>query len=271
MKAYKILIALFFVIPFLFISCNKMDDINKNSPAKIQFFLTDAPGNFQEVNIDVQSIEVIIDDTIYELETNQGIYNLLEFVNGKDTLLVTDEIPSGMLSQIRLILGENNSVMVDSVVYDIKTPSAQESGLKLNVHQEISSGIAYTYTIDFDAAKSIVKTGKGNSKYILKPVIKVFSEAITQPALGSISGVVQPSESDPLILAIGPEDDTTTTMCDTAGRFMFQGLAAGYWDLEFHPDTVFGDTTFTVFADTTLMDVEVFGGQTTVLDTLWFH
>jgi len=271
MKAYKFLIPLFFVIPFLFSACNELDDINNNDVAKIQFRLTDAPGNFQEVNIDIQSVEVIIDDSIINLETNQGIYNLLEFVNGKDTLLVTDEIPSGMLSQIRLILGENNSVMVDSVVYDIKTPSAQESGLKLNVHQDITPGTSYAYTIDFDAAKSIIKTGKGNSKYILKPVIKVFSEAISGPTTGSIAGVVQPSQADPLILAIGPEDDTTTTMCDTAGQFLFQGLTAGYWDLEFHPDTVFGDTTFTVFADTTLMDIEVFGGQTTVLDTLWFH
>jgi hypothetical protein len=267
MKAYKILISLFFIIPFLLTSCNEMDNINNSDVSSIQFLLTDAPGNFQEVNIDIQAVEVIINDSIIELETNQGIYNLLEFVNGKDTILVTDEIPSGMLSQIRLILGENNSVMVDSVVYDIKTPSAQESGLKLNVHQDVSPGIAYTYIIDFDAAKSIVKTGKGNSKYILKPVIKVFTEAIT----GSIAGVVQPPEARPTILAIGPSDDTTNAFTDTiSGQFMFRGLSAGYYDLEFHPDTVFGDTTFTVFADTTLLDIEVFAGQTTVLDTLWF-
>jgi hypothetical protein len=270
MKAYKILISLFFIMPFLFTSCSEMDNNNNNDATKIQFFLTDAPGNFQEVNIDIQAIQVIINDSIINLETNQGIYNLLEFVNGKDTLLVTDDIPSGMLSQIRLILGENNSVMVDSVVYDIKTPSAQESGLKLNVHQDITPGTTYTYIIDFDAAKSIVKTGKGSSKYILKPVIRVFTEAIT--VSGAIAGVVQPAEARPLILAIGPEDDTITTSNDTiSGQFMFKGLTAGYYDLEFHPDTIFGDTTFTVFADTTLVDVEVFAGQTTVLDTLWFQ
>lgn len=269
MKAYKILIALFILIPFLFTACTEMDNTN-NEVSQIQFMLTDAPGDFQEVNIDILAIEVIINDSIIELETSQGIYNLLEFVNGKDTLLVTDEIPSGMLSQIRLILGENNSVKVDDMVYDIKTPSAQTSGLKLQVHQNIEPGVAYAYTIDFDAAKSIIKTGKGNSKYILKPVIRVFSEAIT--VTGSIEGVVQPPETRPLILAIGPEDDTITTSTDTiSGQFMFNGLAAGYWDLEIHPDTIWGDSTFTVFADTTLMDVEVFAGQATVLDTIWFE
>jgi hypothetical protein len=34
------------------------------------------------------------------------------------------------------------------------------------------------------------------------------------------------------------------------------------YDLEFHPDTA--------YAETTLIDVEVFAGQSTVLDTLWF-
>ncbi len=255
MKTYKILMALF-ILPFMLAACNEMD--NSSDTAKIRFLLTDAPGNFQEVNIDVQSIEVIINDSIYELETNQGIYNLLEFVNGEDTMLVTDEIPSGMLSQIRLILGENNTVMADSVIYDIKTPSAQQSGLKLKVNEEISAGTSYTYVIDFDAAKSIVRTGNG--KYILKPVIRVFTEAIT----GSIAGVVQPADARPAVMAIGPSDDTSSVFTDTiTGQFMIRGLAAGLYDLEFYPDTAYSDTT--------LFDVEVFAGQSTVLDTLWFQ
>jgi hypothetical protein len=45
---------------------------------------------------------------------------LLDFVNGEETVLVTDDIPSGMLSQIRLVLGDNNTVMADSVVYDLE-------------------------------------------------------------------------------------------------------------------------------------------------------
>ncbi len=60
---------------------------------------------------------MIVNDSLIELGTNQGIYNLLEFVNGQDTLIVDEDIPSGYISQIRLVLGENNTVMVDSVVH----------------------------------------------------------------------------------------------------------------------------------------------------------
>ncbi len=73
--------------------------------ANIQFRLTDMPGEYQQVNIDVVAIEVKLNDTLIRLPTNQGIYNLLEFVNGKDTLLVEDQLSSGFISQIRLILG----------------------------------------------------------------------------------------------------------------------------------------------------------------------
>ena len=230
------------------------ESINESETAKIQFLLTDMPGEYQEVNIDIEAVKVIINDSLIELETNKAIYNILEFVNGKDTVLVTDEIPTGFLSQIRLILGDDNTVMADDVVHDLKTPSAQQSGLKLNVHQEFVPGISYTYVLDFEAAKSIVKTGNG--KYILKPVIRVFTEAIT----GSVEGVIQPAAAKPLILAIS-ENDTSSTYADTTtGDYLIRGLPEGMYTLEFLPVEGFNDTTLT--------DIEIIPGLTTLIDTL---
>ena len=57
----------------------------------------------------------------------------------------------------------------------LTTPSAQHSGLKLNVHAELTEGITYKILLDFDAARSIVKTGSG--AYNLKPVIRTITEA----------------------------------------------------------------------------------------------
>jgi hypothetical protein len=226
-------------------------DIDK---AEIQFFLTDMPGEYQQVNIDLVSIKVIMNDSLLELPTYQGVYNLLDFVNGKDTLLVDDEVPAGFISQIRLILGENNTIMRDGVLYDLKTPSAQQSGLKLNVHYEVLPGESYAYIIDFVVEKSIVETGNG--KFILKPVIHVYTESIT----GSIQGVVSPVEARPYIMAIR-EKDTTTTYADTlSGNFMIRGLPEGAYNLEIQP--------IDGFSDTTLSDVMVVNGQTTILDSI---
>lgn len=243
------------VILGIFTDCNK--DENRNYPSHLKFLLTDAPGMFEEVNIDIVGIHIILNDSLMELETNSGIYNLLDFVNGNDTILVTEDVPNGNLSQVRLILGQNNTVKVDGEIFDIKTPSAQESGLKLNVHEEFIPNIAYTYVLDFDACRSIVETGNG--KYILKPVIRVFSEAVT----GAIEGVVIPIEATPVISAISAGDTTTALTNNQTGEFMLRGLNEGTYQLEFDVNTPYSDTT--------LKDIEVLNGIITVLDTLWIQ
>lgn len=237
--------------------CACSDTDNAGEQANIQFRLTDMPGEYQQVNIHVLAVEVKMNDSLVSLTTNQGIYNLLDFVNGKDTLLVDDQLPSGYMSQIRLILGEENTVMIDSVIHDLKTPSAQQSGLKLNVQEEIIAGEAYAYVIDFVVEKSIVETGNG--KFLLKPVIKVFTEAVT----GSIQGVAQPADSRPLVQAILGED-TTSTYADTlSGAFLIRGLSPESYDLLFSP--------LEGFKDTTISNISVVAGQTTRVDTVFIQ
>lgn len=231
------------------------DIISEKVPANLQFHLTDSPGEYQEVNIDVIGVKVILNDSLLDLETNEGVYNLLEFVNGKDTLLVDEEIETGYISQVRLVLGENNTVMVDSMVYDLKTPSAQQSGLKFQVHEEFIGGESYAFVIDFVVDKSVHKTGNG--KYMLKPVIRVFSEAVN----GSVKGVVQPADARPYVTAMS-DTDTASTYADTvSGSFMIRGLPEGVYAIEFEP--VDG------YMDTVLNDVSVVPGQASIIDTLF--
>lgn len=236
------------------VSCKKDGDINVGS-AKITFHLTDAPAIYDEVNIDIIGARIIVNDSIIDLDVKEGIYNLLDFANGKDTVIIEQQIPAGKLSQIRLILGDNNSVLIGSESYSLTTPSAQQSGLKLNVHEEFSEGIAYEYTLDFDAGRSIVKTGNG--KFILKPVIRVVSESVS----GAIAGVVKPAAARPLIYAISSQLDSVSAFADTiSGKFMFKGLPAGVYKLDFKPQTPYKDTT--------LLNISVKNAVVTKIDTL---
>lgn len=155
---------------FAFFACDKSD--NKGDVA-LNIRLTDGPGDYQQVNVDIREIRIKTSgDTAQwvSLNTNAGVYNLLEFQNGVDTLLASGTMSADTLKEVRFILGNNNSVMVDSVVYSLDTPSAQESGLKIKIDQHLNLDIN-TLTLDFDAEKSILQTGNGS--YKLKPVIKV--------------------------------------------------------------------------------------------------
>ncbi len=155
---------------FAFFSCDKTE--NKGD-ITLNIRLTDGPGDYQQVNVDILEVRIkTTNDTAQwvSLNTNAGIYNLLDFQNGVDTLLATGTLSTDTLKEVRFILGNNNSVMVDSVLYAMDTPSAQESGLKVKVDQHLNLDIN-TLVLDFDAEKSVLQTGNGS--YKLKPVIKV--------------------------------------------------------------------------------------------------
>jgi hypothetical protein len=133
--------------------------------------MKDAPGDFQQVNVEVLRVEVHHGASGWVmLPTNQGIYDLLTLQYNVTAVLVNQgTLPAGEIDQMRLILGSNNTVMVDSVYYPLATPGAQQSGLKINVNTDFAPDHTYELLIDFDARKSIVQQGSGN--YSLKPVI----------------------------------------------------------------------------------------------------
>ena len=216
---------------FLLLSLFLITSCQDDEKAKLVIRLTDSPGDYEKVNIDIQSIEVNGEGGWKELpNVNKGIYNLLEFTNGKETVLTSTEYPTGKINQIRLILGPNNSVEIDGEIFPLETPSAQQSGLKLLLNAELTAGITYAILLDFDAAKSIVKTG--SDKYILKPVIKVVSEALD----GAIEGKVIPAELNVAVFAISGSDTVATSYVPSGSSdFFVGGLNSGTYTLSFDP------------------------------------
>jgi hypothetical protein len=228
MKKYDGLFMMMLALILVFTSCSKDKD-DEAGTTEFSVRMTDAPGPFDEVNIDIQGVEVKSNQGTYMLNVNSGVYDLLDFVNGTDTLIATAGIPSGTVSQIRLILGNNNSVKINGQLYPLDTPSAQESGLKLNLHAVLNPGIAYILLIDFDAGRSIVETGNG--EYKLKPVIRVVEQALG----GSIHGTVVPALAKPLVVAIKNTDTLTTSADDATGEFLIAGAPAGTYQVIFYP------------------------------------
>jgi len=213
---------------FLF-SCSK----NDAGKARLQVALTDGPGNYEVVNIDVKDILInYSNDADKGWASLGGVkggnYDVLRLANGKDTILADAQINTGRIQQIRLVLGDNNFVVVAGKRYDLQTPSAQQSGLKLNIHQDANEGILYKLVMDFDASRSIVTTGSG--KYSLKPVIRTTLEALG----GSIKGYVKPNSFATAVYAVQGTDTLAGTYT-VNGAYMLKGLNAGTYTLEFAP------------------------------------
>ncbi|MBJ6117640.1 DUF4382 domain-containing protein [Pontibacter sp. BT310] len=241
------------IIPFLlsglifgFSSCDSDTDSEGSGTSQLQVRMTDAPGDYEEVNIEIESVQVHRENTDSEEgwvtldEIHPGIYNLLDFANGRDTLLASAELPAGTISQIRLILGDENTVKLKSgEVIDLKTPSGQTSGVKLSVNAKLESDVTYVMLLDFDAAKSVV--AKGNGGYNLKPVIRVISQAVA----GGIKGMVTPAEYKPGIYVISSANDTLGGFANDEGNFLIKGVPAGTYSVKFYTEGAAHDTTIT--------------------------
>lgn len=258
-----------------FTACDETT-VNNGRSAQVEVKLTDAPANYEAVTIDIQEVRLHADEdeeidsteTDDDAEENGWItildepleVNLLDLTNGNNITLGSAELEPGQYSQLRFILGDNNTITVDGEVIPLKTPSAQQSGLKLKLDTEIKAGTTYTLLVDFDAARSIVKAGN-SGKYLLKPVL----HAVNLAEAGSISGNVQPSAADSVgfntnVMAIA-DGDTLSTITGENGNYKIMGLLPATYEVVFDADS-------DLYADTTVAGVEVMANEETVVDSV---
>ena len=158
----KILYLTTTVLILIFIACKKDASEETYVSGDLQIRLTDAPAVYDSVLIEIVGVEVHSDRTngwINMAVPFPGQYNLLQYANGLDTLIASSNLPAGNVSQIRLILGANNSVTKNGVTYPLVIPSSSQSGLKLQIHKEIIGGVTNIILRDFDAGRSIVEQG----------------------------------------------------------------------------------------------------------------
>ncbi len=248
------------VLALAAITCPSCDKGLESSGLSI--YLTDAPASYDAVNIEIRRIDISTADDYGDESwqvfrfANPGTYNLLDYSNGLDTLLSTAELKPGRINQLRLVLGTQNSVVIDGVSYPLAlTPSSLfQTGLKINVNASLAAGEDYKLWIDFDAAQSIVETGTGG--YQLKPVLRSFMEGNT----GGIRGNVQPAEAEATVYAIAGSDTIATIPFSGSGDFMIRGLLPGTWKILAHGHNGYQDEI--------IGQVAVQRGMVTVLDSI---
>jgi hypothetical protein len=155
--------------------------VNEPTMKSLDIKLTDSSGgksgnevDFQGLEIDLQQIRIKTDSdssSWLDLETNAGIYDLVSLQFGEDSLVASGTLLGDSVKEIRLILGDMNRVLVDSVWHDITIPSASQSGLKVKLNPAIYLADIDSLMIDFDSNASVKQ--QGNGAYKLHPVIHI--------------------------------------------------------------------------------------------------
>jgi hypothetical protein len=256
---YSLLIA---VAVLTLYGCSESTVDPQSGTGTLQVNMVDRPASYDQVNIVVDSVQAHFSNNDSEsgwttLNRTTTTYDLLKLVNGANALIGSAVLPVGKYSQIRLYVGSGSNIVVDGVTQPLITPSGSQSGIKVNVDVTIQQDVTYLLTLDFDANKSIVKSGNPASPtYSLKPVIR----AIVTGTTGFIIGVVVPSSALPTVWAFSLVDTLSTT-ADLTGGFKLAVLPPATYSVYIAPKD-------TLYRDTTITNVSVTAANTTNLGTI---
>ena len=217
------------------------------APGTLRLAITDAPScGYDAVNITIEKVRV--HQSVNAADGDAGWseivlkparrIDLLALSNGVLQDLGQTELPAGKYTQLRLVLAANgvatpltNSVQpTGQAETALTTPSAQQSGLKLNTDIDVASDKIADFVLDFDACKSVVKRGN-SGQYNLKPVISVIprlSDAgmrvvgYVDTAIAGSGALVSLQSNGVAVKATAP---------DANGQFVLYPVPAGTYDL----------------------------------------
>ncbi|WP_166959519.1 DUF4382 domain-containing protein [Yeosuana marina] len=173
----------------IFLSCST-DSLNSNiqdiqlDKTTVSVDLVGNKANFDAVNIEVLDVQVkvIDDETIPDcwlsLNANsKGVYNLLDLTENSTAQLVSGlKIPAGEIYEIKLVLGSNNTIVINGETLPLVMNSEHAKGLVVRTIKTLEPGMDYSFSLNFDVKQSILETYIDN-RVILRPVLNTSIEA----------------------------------------------------------------------------------------------
>jgi len=228
----------------LLAACGGGADGTSTANGQLRIRLTDSQScNYASVFVTVTEVRVSQSSTASDSESGWQTLtlnparqvDLMTLRNGVFEELGTLPLPAGTYQQVRLVLASNGARGASaqyanyltlpgapSAPIELSTPSAQQSGLKLNVHATVDPGQLAELTLDFDPCKSVVKAGN-SGKYNLKPVITAHTNAVNDIEGYTVAGALVSAQQAGVSLK--------STTANAQGRFVLWPVSTGKYDV----------------------------------------
>lgn len=191
---------------------------------------------YTAVNLDVMTVSIHSGASGWITLGSPGkVINLLALTGGIDETLANGVgLPAGHYDQMRLLLGDKNTVVLpDGTEQALKVPSGQQSGVKLNVSFDVTPNTTKDVFIDFDAHRSVFVHEAGKSgKYLLRPVVRAYDKVVTGAIQGTLSDNLVPPH------ALGPDVTVTAQVVDSSGAAVVRTVktnSSGAYTLDLLP------------------------------------
>jgi len=287
MKTLKIsLVAASLLVAFILIfsACTK-NGIDASAGGKVAIYLTDGPGEFDAVFIDIQKVEVKIDTSTgyrnnddrckddddrddhqkrkddygewVDIKFTPAVIDVLSLRNGVETKLGEANILAGTVRKIRITLGTQNSVVKNGVTSTLELRNETNNFLYVKLydkHRERNADNSnVSVWVDFDVANSIYEK---DGKFYLKPVLRPFNNK----NFGVVEGKVLPLEAKAVVRITNGAGFNGVALPNREGKFKLRGLESGTYTV-----TVQG---LAPYADKVISNVVVTKGKETELGVI---
>ncbi|MGG9962251.1 DUF4382 domain-containing protein [Ferruginibacter sp. SUN106] len=248
-KKSLLFLSLFFAIVMVaFVSCKKDVSTENGSTsgpvpagkAEMKIMLTDDPSViFDSIFIDIQRVEVKVEDSTGAehwdtLSIRAGVYNILNFRNGLDTLLAVGFVPNGEVEKIRITLGTRNSAVLNGVTIPLTNIAPQ---ITVEVKGDVDH-LDFNHLriwLDFDGHGSI---RFHNGRWELKLQIGHFGHHSS----GELEGEIKPSAALPAMVSVVDGTDTLRAVPDHEGEFKIRGIKATTVKVIINPSNGYKDS-----------------------------
>ncbi|WP_341839158.1 DUF4382 domain-containing protein [Chitinophaga caseinilytica] len=247
---------------------------------KVSLMLTDDPGLFDKVNIDIRKVEVLTDTCATTVRNDDddddddddwddrdrcgwwedwhdrwhdrdcfvwdslgvkpGVYDMLQLRNGLDTSLATGYVPKGRIKSIRITLGTENSLVKDGVTYPLRSINGQVKIVIRVRHNEWDEVSPDNLQLWLDFDVQRSIIRVSNGRFILKPYIHVWTVKQT----GAVSGKVLPVDAQSVITVYN-NADSLYALPGRSGEWKVRGLKPGTYSVFVNAGNGYRDTTVT--------------------------
>lgn len=241
-------LSLFIIGAIAFFSCQKE---TRNDPgdipagkSRLDVMLTDDPSQlFDSIFINIQKLEVKVEDSTGAehwdvLTIRPGIYNILRFRNGLDTLLASGYIPNGEVKKIRITLGTGNYVMLNGVSIPLDLHSS-DTVVTIDVHHGSFDNMGirhFRIWLDMDGHGSI--RVKSNGRLELRLKLSHFCRGNS----GEIEGEIKPGAALPAVVLAVSGTDTLMAIPEQDGEFKIRGIRSNTATVIIKPSNGYKDS-----------------------------
>lgn len=230
-----------------------------SSTGTLKVAITDSPAfrDYSSVHINITKVMAVPAGKEDASDKDAGLVTVAEFPDGLDVNIlklhflqqvlgsVPVTLPAGNYNQIRLILAKNpasapfkNYFMLagSDTQVALTTPSAQQTGVKINGHFSVAPGVLTTVLLDFDPNTAIVMrghTGMDNLKPTGIRLMQVYGP-LAPDTSASISGMIRTAAFMPFSSAsvsITPRGPAASAV--SAGTVYANYSGAGVWKAPF--------------------------------------